>query len=74
MKMTQLDLMDKIATAIEAIEDTDVRSTQRAKNLENAEYIAKLAKQWINGADIAIRIDKMCGSTEHIKKIIGDVE
>ena len=37
-----------------------------------AEYIAKIAKQMINNADVILRTDKMCNESSRINKIVGE--
>lgn len=37
-----------------------------------AEYIAKIAKQMINNADVILRTDKMCNENARINKIVGE--
>lgn len=59
MKMTMLELQDVLAEQLMAIRRTDLGDSERARELENAEFTAKLAKQMINNADIMLRTDKM---------------
>ena len=37
-----------------------------------AEYIAKIAKQMINNADVVLRTDKMCNENSRVNKIVGE--
>lgn len=39
--------------------------------LKKAEYEAKLAKQFINAADVTLRTDKMAGRHDRIDKVVG---
>lgn len=39
---------------------------------ERAEFIAKIAKQMVNNADIVLRADKMCNRNDRINAFIGE--
>ena len=59
MKLTMVELQDVLAEQLLAIRRTDLDGSERVRELENAEYTAKLAKQMINNADIMLRTDKL---------------
>jgi hypothetical protein len=59
MKLTMIQLQDVLAEQLLAIRRTDMDDVERARELENAEFTAKLAKQMINNADIMLRTDKL---------------
>lgn len=59
MKMTMIQLQDVLAEQLLAIRKTGMSDSERSRELENAEFTAKLAKQMINNADIMLRTDKM---------------
>lgn len=59
MKMTMIQLQDVLAEQLLAIRKTGMNDSERSRELENAEFTAKLAKQMINNADIMLRTDKM---------------
>lgn len=67
--MTIIELQSVLGQTIDAIrnaEGEDIKSTYI-----KAEYIAKIAKQMINAADVVLRTDKMCETTTRIDKIVG---
>lgn len=72
MKMTLLRLNEILGQGIEAIVDENATPKEHQKALENAEYIAKLAKQIINNADVILRTDKMCNRNERANKVVGE--
>lgn len=39
---------------------------------ERAEFVAKIAKQMVNNADIVLRADKMCNRNDRINAFIGE--
>ncbi len=59
MKMTMLELQDVLAEQLLAIKRPDMDDAERARELQNAEFTAKIAKQMINNADIVLRTDKL---------------
>lgn len=59
MKLTMVELQDVLAEQLLSIRRTDLTDSERSRELENAEYTAKLAKQMINNADITLRTDKL---------------
>lgn len=38
---------------------------------ERAEFVAKIAKQMVNNADVILRADKLVGKTDRIDAIVG---
>lgn len=68
--MTILELETILGEAIMDIrkaKDEDAARTAR----NQAEYIAKVAKQMINASDVILRTDKMCGITSRIDYVVG---
>ena len=66
--MTLIELQKILGDEINAIatgENVELEKTR-------AEYIAKLAKQMINNADVILRTDKLGNSHERINKIVGE--
>ena len=39
---------------------------------ERAEFVAKIAKQMVNNADVVLRADKMCNRNDRINAFIGE--
>ena len=72
--MNMLQLQDRLGTMIEKIMDEETSPKQHSKDLESAEYVAKIAKQMINNADVVLRTDKLCNKTERIDKVVGNNE
>lgn len=70
--MTLIELQDILGKGIKAITETENDKKQHQYALENAEYIAKIAKQMINNADIILRTDKMCNINDRINKVVGE--
>lgn len=64
------DLMDVLGETIAELHATPYRSDDYDKVLKKAEYEAKIAKQFINGADITLRADKMAGRTDRIDAVL----
>ena len=70
--MTLIELQKILGDTIRELasdenESEGMEPTKKAK----AEYIAKIAKQMINNADVILRTDKMCNTNERINKIVG---
>lgn len=70
--MTLIELQDVLGKQIEAIVNNKATPIEHKKALENAEYIAKIAKQMINSADVVLRNDKMCNRHDRIDKLTGE--
>lgn len=68
--MTVKTMMEILGETIAEIHATHYKDEAFEGVLKKAEYEAKLAKQFINGADITLRADKMAGRTDRIDKII----
>lgn len=69
--MNMMQLQDRLGMMIEKVMDEDATPRQHSKDLESTEYIAKIAKQMINNADVILRTDKLCGKTDRIDKVVG---
>lgn len=39
---------------------------------ERAEFVAKIAKQMVNNADVVLRADKLCNRNDRINALIGE--
>lgn len=70
MSMKVKDLMTLLGESIAELHCTSYKDEAFDGALKRAEYEAKLAKQFINGADITLRTDKMAGRTDRIDEII----
>lgn len=70
--MTLLKLQSILGTQIEKIIDEKASSIAHKKALEDAVYIAKLAKQMINNADVCVRTDKLANRHDRADKILGE--
>lgn len=64
------DIMTLLGETIADLHATPYTDKAFDSILKRAEYEAKLAKQFINGADITLRTDKMAGRTDRIDAII----
>lgn len=64
------DIMDILGETMAELHATPYKSDDYDKMLKKAEYEAKIAKQFINGADITLRTDKMAGRTDRIDAIV----
>lgn len=70
--MTLIELQKILGDTINSLatSENDTNEMQTAK--ERAEFIAKIAKQMINNADVILRTDKLCNGNERINKIVGE--
>ena len=70
--MTLIELQKILGDTIQSLtkSDNDPEGMETAKT--RAEYIAKIAKQMINNADVILRTDKMCNENARINKIVGE--
>ena len=70
--MTLIELQKILGDTINSLatSENDTIEMQTAK--ERAEFIAKIAKQMINNADVILRTDKLCNGNERINKIVGE--
>lgn len=70
--MTLIELQKILGDTINSLatSENDTDEMQTAK--ERAEFIAKIAKQMINNADVILRTDKLCNGNERINKIVGE--
>lgn len=64
------DIMDLIGETISELHAQPYGSLEFEGALKRAEYEAKLAKQFINGADITLRADKMSGRNDRIDELV----
>lgn len=64
------DIMTLLGETMAELHATPYKDEAFEGVLKRAEYEAKLAKQFINGADITLRTDKMAGRTDRIDAII----
>jgi len=71
--MTLIELQDILGKQIEKIVDDKATSIEHKRALENAEYIAKIAKQMINNADVCLRTDKLANRHDRTDRLIGEV-
>ena len=44
----------------------------RKEVYERAEFVAKIAKQMVNNADVVLRADKLCNRNDRINALIGE--
>ena len=59
MKMTLLELQNKLGEQIELISDKNLPMSTRKSLAETAMTISSLAKQMINNADVVLRTEKL---------------
>ncbi|MBU5669554.1 hypothetical protein KQI68_06835 [Peptoniphilus sp. MSJ-1] len=57
--MNLLELQDILGNTILEVTDKNKSDEEHKISLTNAEYIAKIAKQMINNADIVLRSEKL---------------
>lgn len=62
--------MEILGDSITDLHSIPYKSEDFEGAIKRAEFEAKLAKQFINGADITLRADKMAGRTDRIDEII----
>ncbi len=65
------DLMDILGETLAELHATPYKSEDFEGVLKKAEYESKIAKQFINGADITVRIDKMSNRTDRSDGLLG---
>lgn len=63
-------ILDLIGESIEDLHTQKYGTDNFEGAIKRAEYEAKLAKQFINGADVTLRADKMSGRTDRIDALI----
>lgn len=68
--MTILELQNILGDSILDIRGAETEEDAQKARMQ-AEFIAKLAKQMINAADVVLRTDKMCGTTSRIDAMVG---
>lgn len=68
--MKMRDMMDILGETMIELHATPYKSDDFDGILKKAEFETKIAKQFINGADITLRADKMRGRTENIDRIM----
>lgn len=68
--MTILELQNILGETINEIRSAQDEEESRKVRLK-AEFIAKIAKQMVNAADVVLRTDKMCGTTNRIDAVVG---
>ena len=68
--MTLIELQKVLGDTIQSLATSNTENMDAAKS--RAEYIAKIAKQMVNNADVILRTDKMCNANERINKIVGE--
>lgn len=57
--MNLLELQKILGEAVKEITKKEKTEEEHKKDLENAEYIAKISKQMINNADVILRSEKL---------------
>lgn len=68
--MTIMELQNILGETITEIRNTNDEEESRKARLK-AEFVSKIAKQMINAADVVLRTDKLCGTTNRIDAIVG---
>ena len=68
--MTIMELQNILGETINEIRSAQDEEESRKARLK-AEFVAKIAKQMVNAADVVLRTDKMCGTTNRIDAIVG---
>ena len=66
-----MELQNKLGAMLEKLTVEGKAPGDRQKDFETAEYVAKIAKQMINNADVVLRTDKLCNTTDRIDRIVG---
>lgn len=69
--MTLKTIMDILGETLAELHATPHTSDSFEGVVKKAEFESKIAKQFINGADITVRIDKMSGRTDRSDKLLG---
>lgn len=75
--MNLLELQNILGNTILELTDNKRSEEEHKKSLTNAEYIAKIAKQMINNADIVLRSEKLMQEGYEMnstKNIIGNIK
>ena len=70
-KMTVMELMKVMGETIDELHDTELGSEEFGGVLRRAESEARVAKQFIRGADLIYKSDKMKGQSARIDAVIG---
>lgn len=69
--ITQIELQEHLGSLMREVMWVKGGTKDFQYAMDRAEYGAKIAKQIINSADIVIRGDKMCNTSEGTKKVLG---
>ena len=64
------DMMTLLGETMTELHVTPYKSEDFEGVLKKAEYEAKIAKQYINAADVTIRADKMMGITNNVEAMM----
>lgn len=67
-----MELQEVLGNSLDALVTSDKEGINREFAIKNAEHVAKLAKQMINNADVALRTDKLCGRTDRADRLLGE--
>ena len=70
--ITLIEMQEILGTQIKKVTDEELTNEERSLVFEQAVYTAKLAKQIINNADIALRADKLSARHDRIDKVVGE--
>ena len=70
--MTMLELQNVLSEVLTNLVDNTRSPIQHQKDLQTAEYTAKISKQMINNADVILRTDKLSQKHDRIDKIVGE--
>ena len=70
--MTLIELQEILGDTIRSLVTSESETEEMKTAKDRAEFIAKLAKQMINNADVVLRTDKMCNKNARINKIVGE--
>lgn len=70
--MTLIELQKILGDQIEKIVDEKASNLAHKKALEDSVYIAKIAKQMINNADVVLRNDKLGNRHDRIDRLTGE--
>ena len=73
--LTLVELQDILGQNITELNMMSDDEAQRAKTIEKADAVARVAKQMINNADVILRTDKLVSegklSSSTIEKVVG---
>ena len=67
--MNLIELQDVLGKSIKKITDNNFNFEEKEEVLKEAEYVAKIAKQMINNADIILRSEKAMSEGQNLRNM-----